>query len=84
MIDADAEISKAEKKRAFAQAAADKLKTGAAAPDYDTKKPEAARIKDAEKVRLRFSPALRVPQADSRLSSSTDARLGCRDHVPDD
>ncbi|KAK4054912.1 valine--tRNA ligase [Microbotryomycetes sp. JL201] len=51
VINADAEIQKAEKKRAFQQAAADKLRAGMSAPEYETKKPQAVREKEAQKLK---------------------------------
>ena len=50
VIDVDVEMGKAEKKKAAAQASFDKLATGAAASDYETKKPEHVRALEAEKV----------------------------------
>lgn len=44
------EIGKAEKKRAFQQAAQEKLLTGMKAPEYETKKPLSVREKEAQKV----------------------------------
>ena len=50
VIDVDVEMNKAEKKKAAAQASYDKLATGAAAADYESKKPEHVRKLEAEKV----------------------------------
>ncbi|KAM0755565.1 valine-tRNA ligase [Meredithblackwellia eburnea MCA 4105] len=50
VINVDAEVTKAEKKKALAQASLDKIKTAMAAPDYETKKPLAAREKDTVKA----------------------------------
>ncbi|KAK4704184.1 valyl-tRNA synthetase, partial [Phenoliferia sp. Uapishka_3] len=50
VINVDAEVAKAEKKRAFAQLGLAKLKEGMSAPDYETKKPENVREKEATKA----------------------------------
>lgn len=50
VVNADAEIAKAEKKRVFQVNAADKLRQGMQAPEYETKKPQAVREKEAQKV----------------------------------
>jgi valyl-tRNA synthetase len=51
VVNVGVEIAKAEKKKAFQQAAADKLREGMKAPGYETKKPLNVREKDAVKVR---------------------------------
>lgn len=50
VIDVQAEMGKAEKKKAAALVSLDKLEAGAAAPDYATKKPEHVRKAEADKV----------------------------------
>lgn len=54
MVNADAEIAKAEKKTAFTQAALKKLQDGIATSDYASKKPEIVREREAAKVRRSF------------------------------
>ena len=51
MIDAQAELNKADKKRMFAEAARDKLIKQRSAPDYATKRPVEVQNKEAEKVK---------------------------------
>ncbi|GAA5988559.1 hypothetical protein JCM5350_004453 [Sporobolomyces pararoseus] len=51
VIDAQAELNKAEKKRTFAESARDKLVKQRSAPDYSTKRPADVQAKEAEKVK---------------------------------
>lgn len=51
VIDAQAELNKAEKKRTFAESALEKLVKQRSAPDYSTKRPVEVQEKEAEKVK---------------------------------
>jgi valyl-tRNA synthetase len=51
VIDAQAELNKAEKKRTFAESARDKLVKQRSAPDYATKRPVDVQNKEADKVK---------------------------------
>lgn len=54
VVNVDQEIAKAEKKKAFQEAAAEKLRQGMQAPGYEEKKPLQVREKESQKVRCFF------------------------------
>ncbi|SCZ90096.1 BZ3500_MvSof-1268-A1-R1_Chr1-3g01773 [Microbotryum saponariae] len=56
VVNFEQEIAKAEKKKAFQEQAAQKIRDGMAAPGYEEKKPQHVRDKEAQKVRTLQGP----------------------------